>query len=342
MKNTNFRTITILTLMIAAMITAFGTNTLAFGKKYAVLAGINDYPGDDMDLNGAVNDSQNMKQLLTTKFGFQTANITMLLNSQATRENILGQLRRYGTLVGLGDELVFHYSGHGTLFPDLYSDVVDETTKTEVDMTLEDGSHYRVPLDYYDSAIVPWNFDSSASGKAWKGLILDDELYEVFSAITGKGATVVFISDSCHSGSIGKAEANGIKTRFMKPERVFKAKSLADVKFKKPSRQITRTTPPNFNNRYIVLGAAQDNETALDGGNPAMPGGLFTSTLIQVINASSGPMTYDRLISLVRSRIQNEQHPRLENRFGSAASNLFEPVLTPVRPVKQPIKPGKK
>jgi hypothetical protein len=340
MKNSNFRTITILSIMAVSMIAAFGTNALAFGKKYAVLAGINDYPGDDMDLNGAVNDSQNMKKLLTTKFGFPATNVTMLLDAQATRENILGQLRMYGNLVGLGDELVFHYSGHGTLFPDIYSDIVDETTKTEVDITQEDGSHYRVPLDYYDSAIVPWNFDSSASGKAWKGLILDDELYGVFSAITGKGATVVFISDSCHSGSIGKAEANGIKARFMKPERVFKAKSLADVKFKKPLRQITRTTPPNFNNRYIVLGAAQDNETALDGGNPTMPGGLFTSTLVQVINASNGPMTYDRLIGLISPRMHDEQHPRLESRFGDKESNLFQPVLTPIRPVKKPV--GKK
>src|SRR5262245_60373009 len=102
MRNTNFRTITILTLMVVAMIPVFGTNALAFGKKYAVLAGINDYPGDDMDLNGAVNDSQNMRKLLTTKFGFPATNVTMLLNSQATRENILGQLRMYGNLVGLG------------------------------------------------------------------------------------------------------------------------------------------------------------------------------------------------------------------------------------------------
>jgi hypothetical protein len=342
MKNTNFRTTAILALMVVAMIAAFGSNASAFGKKYAVFVGINDYPGNDEDLTGAVNDAQNMKKLLTTRFGFQAANTTILLDSQATRENILGRLQAYGAMARLGDELVFQYSGHGTLFPDIYSDVVDETSKTEVDIALEDGTHYRVPLDYYDSAIVPWNSDSTASGKAWRGLILDDELYALFSTITGKGATVVFIADSCHSGTIGKNELKGRKFRFMSPERALKVKSLADGGFRKPMRQIDkRAIPPNFNNRYIVLSAANDDEVAWDGGNPAIPGGLFTSTLIQVINATNGSITYTRLMDLVKGRV-SDQHPRLDGRFGNVESRLFEPVLTPIRPVKKTVRSGRR
>src|SRR4051794_25186164 len=200
--NKRFKTTLILTAVAISLTTIFGTNGSAMGKKYGVFVGINDYPGTDSDLNGAVNDAQNMRKLLTTKFGYPLANTSILLDSQATRANILNTVRAYVAKVGLGDILVFDYSGHGTLFPDIYSDVVDETQETEVDILIQDGSRYQLPSDYSDAAIVPWDFDSAASGKVWRGLILDDELYDLFSGIPGKGATVVFVSDSCHSGTI--------------------------------------------------------------------------------------------------------------------------------------------
>jgi len=296
---------------------------MAAGKKYAVLVGINDYPGDENDLNGAVNDAQNFKKLLTTKFRFPTANTTMLLDSAATRANIISQIKAYGGLVGSGDILLFQYSGHGTLFPDIYSDVIDETKKVAVDIPMQDGSHYRLPLDYYDSAIVPWDADDKSSSRTWQNLILDDELYDMFSKITAKGATVVFISDSCHSGSVGKAQQ--MKFRYMPTEKALKIASLADLKKSDPSKQI-KGSEPIFNNRYIVLTASRDDEVAWDGNESAIPGGLFTSSLIGVINSSKVPLTYSSLLSYTAARMK-DQHPQLDRRFGNVSAKLFEPIL---------------
>ena len=310
--------------ILVTTFTSFAADVSAAGKKYAIFVGINDYPGTENDLAGAVNDARHFKELLTTKFGYQSANTTMLLDSNATRSNIMSQIKNYGALVGPGDILVFQYSGHGTLFPDIYSDVLDETTKIEVDIPQQDGTHYQWPLDYYDSAIVPWDSDGTSSGKTWGNLILDDELYEMFSAITAKGATVVFLSDSCHSGTIAKGEKRTF--RFMPLEKALNVKSIADLKLSRPANQVKAAAVP-FNPRYIVLTAAKDTEVAWDGNDSSIPGGLFTSTLISVITRSKVPLTYSTLMSFVAPKMAPEnQHPQLERRFGNINSQLFEPV----------------
>ena len=327
MKTLQFNNVKVLFISLAVIttFTAFAAKTPAAGKKYAIFVGINDYPGTENDLTGAVNDAQNFEKLLTTKFHYPVANTTMLLDSAATRENIISQIKVYGALVGTGDILVFQYSGHGALFPDIYSDVIDETKKVSVDIPMQDGTRYQLPLDYYDSAIVPYDADDKSSTRTWQNMILDDELYDMFSKITAKGATVVFVSDSCHSGTVGKAQA--MKFRYIPTEKALGIKSLADLKKPDPSKQ-TKGTTPIFNNRYIVLTASRDDEVAWDGNDSSIPGGLFTSTLIGKINASKVPLTYSSLLPLVAAKMAAEnQHPQLDRRFGNVNAKLFEPIM---------------
>ena len=326
-KVTGFAIIMVLSILLVA------GNAEAKNKRYGIFVGINDYPGEANDLYGAVNDAENMRQLLITKFKFPRTNTTVLLDDKATRDGILGQIQAYGKLLGPGDELVFQYSGHGSLWPDKYSEVVDETVKTEFYYTDSSGQRYHIPLDYYDSAIDPWDSDSSTSGKGWGNMILDDELYALFSPLTKKGVTVVFISDSCHSGSVGKEPMSNARIKFMPLERVFNVKSMSDIKFEKPKNQV-KAGPVAFTPYYISLTAAKDNESALDDSNGSAPGGLFTETLISVINKSTTPLTYRRLIGLVRPEVakasleqKNDQHPQLDSRFGKADTILFEPVV---------------
>lgn len=306
----------------------------AKNKKFGVFVGINDYPGMNNDLSGAVNDARNLRKLLTIRFRFLPSNTTLLLDKSATRANIIAKIKEYGQLAGNGDILVFHYSGHGSLFLDSESDELDERTKVEVDADIGNGQRYVLPLDFYDSALVPWDSGLDTSGKPWGNLILDDELYGLFSPITKKGVTVVFISDSCHSGSISKAQTKGSKIRFMAPEQALNIKSLSDIKRRNIEGQI-KVESRNLNGSYLALAAAKDNEFAMDSSGGASPGGLFTATLIQIIKSSRAPLTYKRLMEMVRSKVSevssnafsNDQHPQLEIRFGSAESKIFEPII---------------
>jgi len=320
----------IITITALALCLAFAGSVAAKGKKYGLFVGINKYPAPTNTLYGAVNDAKNMKALLESpRFGFMPANDVILTDEQATRAAILSNLATLGAKAGAGDLLVFQYSGHGTLFPDKYSDELDETQKTELHVVFEDGSKLDIPSNYYDSAICPWDLDSESSGKNWGNLILDDELYAAFAPLTAKGVQVVFVADSCHSGTVAQAGKIGGQIRVADPLAIRKVKSFDELKLSAPAGQKTvkaRQLPGN----YIALTAAKDNEFAMDSSGAKIPSGLFTTTLIETINASKTPLTYARLVALTSPKVatvsltmNNNQHPQLDSRFGNASATIF-------------------
>ena len=58
-------------------------------SKKALCVGINDYPYAGSDLNGCVNDAQAWAELLTDHYGFPSSDVTLLLDSQATKANVM-------------------------------------------------------------------------------------------------------------------------------------------------------------------------------------------------------------------------------------------------------------
>jgi uncharacterized caspase-like protein len=78
--------------------------------KKAVCIGINNYPGTSNDLQGCVNDANDWCALLND-YGFETS---LLLDSQATRQNVKTALQNLVLAVKQGDVAVLTYSGHGT------------------------------------------------------------------------------------------------------------------------------------------------------------------------------------------------------------------------------------
>ena len=58
--------------------------------RYALLIAVNHYPflvGGDLD--GCVNDARLMGSILTESFGFPEANLRFVLDTEATRANVL-------------------------------------------------------------------------------------------------------------------------------------------------------------------------------------------------------------------------------------------------------------
>lgn len=318
-------------LMLGLILAACSLAADAKGKKFALLVGVNKYPDTIGQLGGCVNDVLKMKTTLTTRYGFVAANTTTLTDAQATRQAIIDKIKMYQGLAGAGDIFVMHYSGHGSLFPDEYSEVRDESKL----LYYEDPDTGEVvyPRGKYDANILPVDADGDSSGKPWGNLILDDELYAMFSEFTAKGAQVVFISDSCFSGSVARRDmGKDVKERFVPLSRVFHKKSYADLKFKKPAKQRTATAPPDLRGLYLTLSGANDTETALDGGTGAVRMGLFTSKLVEALNKPAAlKMNYAQLMTLVGQNVRddalNKQHhnqnPRLETAYGNPGALIF-------------------
>jgi hypothetical protein len=137
--------------------------------KSAVCIGINNYPGIFNDLKGCVNDAKDWSELLTG-LGFD---VSLMLDSQATRQNVKAALQGLVNGTNAGDIAVFTYSGHGTQVLDASSD---------------EGDPYDEAMSVYD------------------GTIVDDELRAILKGIHPQ-ATLVVISDSCFSGSVTRVAA---------------------------------------------------------------------------------------------------------------------------------------
>ena len=327
-------------LMVA--LSVFGVSASAAGKKYGLFVGINKYTTANQ-LYGCVNDAMKMRETLQTKFGFLPANNKLLTDADATRANIIKSLMEYQAVAGKGDIFVFHYSGHGTLFPDKYSEDKDETNLTYLEVMNDEGKmEVWYPRDKYDSAIVPVDSSLRTSGKPWKNLILDDELSAIFAGFTQKGAQVVFISDSCHSGTIGRAKASkNIRTASLAA--IMGVRRFEDLQFDQPAVSRTSGYPIPTAGLYITLTGSKDDEFSLDAGTRAMPMGLFTSTLLSQINLpavkdkrgkivskAGTALTYEEIMAKVNPLVaeaagkqDNPQHPQIDGRYGNAKTPIF-------------------
>lgn len=154
----------------------------------ALCIGINDYPGTGSDLAGCVNDAQDWAQMLTDR----EFSVSLMLDGEATRSEMIRAMTSIVTAAESGDTAVITYSGHGTWQPD------------------DDGDE----PDMRDEALCPHDLSTG-------GPLLDDDLFEIF-AQRARGARVVFLSDSCHSGSVARigpplAEQERGRVRFLPP-----------------------------------------------------------------------------------------------------------------------------
>ena len=139
--------------------------------RRALLVGIN-YIGTVNELSGCINDIKNIYSFLRYSRNYDQFIILTddKPDSMPTRENILKGITSLIKDIKAGDELWFHYSGHGTLIRDTNGDE-------------QSG---------YDSCICPVDFDKS-------GFISDDLLREIF--IIPEGVRLYVVLDACHSGT---------------------------------------------------------------------------------------------------------------------------------------------
>ena len=308
----------------------------AKGKKFGLFVGINAYSEGISPLKGCVNDAMKMREAMMTKFGFKAADTMLLTDAAATRDGILTNLKKYQALAGAGDILVFHYSGHGTLFPDAYSEVKDETKLIYMEAPNRAGQMEVIyERDKYDSALVPFDARSRTSGKPWRNLILDDELYTIFSAVTRKGAQVVLISDSCHSGSIDRALPD-VQPRTQSLATVFGVRRFSELDLEKPAEdKSTRPPLPPVKGLYLSMTGSKDDEFSLDASFSGVPMGLFTSKLLAnmpPVPKGNKPitMTYQQLMGLVSPAVSQQarawdsnQNPQLNTEFGNPRMSIF-------------------
>lgn len=147
----------------------------AEAKVYVLTVGIDKYAHIPL-LEGAVNDSNDIAETLST---VQGAHVVQFVNQQATKENITSAWTDLTRKAGPGDHLVLHVAGHGAVQPAIFPDAGEA----------------------FDNMYLLAGFD--LEGKGTKERILDNEFAFLFQM--EKEATVLFIADTCFSGTLARS-----------------------------------------------------------------------------------------------------------------------------------------
>ena len=145
-------------------------STTAATNKKALLIGIN-YKGTSSQLNGCINDINDVSALLTSKYAFNSiTKITDETTQKPTRDVILASFAQFLASGNAGDLLFFSYSGHGSYTLDRNN---DEKTGN-------------------DEMIIASDL---------KGIV-DDELKSLIQTNLKKNVTLFALFDSCFSGTV--------------------------------------------------------------------------------------------------------------------------------------------
>ena len=151
------------------------------GTRKALLIGRN-YTGSKNQLQGWINDSHNIYNILTSRYNYRPEDIMELNDDQQeyiripTRENMIRAMQWLVKDTQPNDSLFFHYSGHG-------GQVLDQ------DGDEEDG------MDSMDDVVYPLDFQTA-------GPLTDDEIHDITVRPFQPGVRLNALFDSCHSGTV--------------------------------------------------------------------------------------------------------------------------------------------
>jgi len=263
----------------------------------ALCTGINIYKNyPQATLHGCVNDAHQMAGILTKYLGFKTGDIVTLTDAQATKQNIMTNLKNIvaDAKKGKVGYIVFTMSSHGTQVTDVNH---DET-------------------DGLDEAFCP--HDLAQIGNQWdkNHLIVDDELHDLFVTVPANVLLEVWL-DTCHSGT-GLRSIDLLldrKPKFLTPS-VEQFERQEKGSFTRTLARMVRETKLEKNLPHQILWAAcKDNQTSADAYLNGDWHGAFTWYWCQEITKSNNKLSRNQVLANVRTDLHNakfSQTPQLE------------------------------
>jgi len=209
--------------------------------------------------------------------------VNVLLTKDATRKNVISQIKNIASTLDKGDYFLITYSGHGGQIPDTNGDETDFLDET-------------------------WCL--------YDGQLIDDELYNLWCEFK-EGVRIFIVSDSCNSGTVTRAllmsgippkkTINGFKVKYLPRETTVKAYEknkdfydniLRNLKYKQNESKVLVSVR--------LFAAAIDGTTAQDGNK----NGLFTQNLLSVWDNGAFTGNYIEFFNSIKNSMNKcEQIP---------------------------------
>ena len=263
---------------------------------YALLVGIDDYPGKD-ELHGAVADIDAVREFLDHRA--PGARVRELLDGRATRRAVVAGFRDHLAGAGAGDVALFWFSGHGRRLP------------------VPDAHRWVEPDGWLQTLVCADSGRRLADGTTTPDL-LDKELSLLLAEVAQRGPHVVVMLDSCCSAGA---------TRDL-PGVAAVTRSLAPVKPAPPGAYLPGLDgylpPPG--DTHVLLAACRADEEACELPIGAGVRGAFSHALLGALARAGTGATYRDLLALARCLMLGldvAQHPALAPQHAGPADQPF-------------------
>lgn len=198
---------------------------------YGLVVGIDDYIGEKNDLDGAVNDANDVSQSLASA---GAKDVVRLINDDASKDRIAAAWEELLAKAKPGDTIVFSYAGHGGQEPE------------------PAGRHDEA--DGLNENFLLGGFE--AGGPGTRERILDDEVFAWMQEADKKKIKVIFVADSCHSGGMERsATAPGVRFRKMDVPKI------AGDELQPPPPEVSKLTETDFDNVTFIAAVTEDKLT---------------------------------------------------------------------------------
>ena len=203
----------------------------------------------------------------------------LLLSENATRAAVISAIKSASKELSSGDMLLLSYSGHGGFVPDTNGDETDD------------------------------NLDETWC--LYDGQLIDDELYKLWAKFK-KGVRIVMLSDSCHSGTVAKAnnfmgkkkEENSMFQKKLLSYSVAKSVYYENKSFyEKIAKKFLNKKPKDIRASIKLLAACQDPEVSYT--IPFARNSIFTEKLLKVWNSGQFVGTYDDFFESIKEEVSS-------------------------------------
>jgi len=227
----------------------------------------------------------------------------MKINREASKENIVAQFQSHLGQAGSDDTALFYFSGHGSQEP-----AGQEFWEIDPDRQLE-------TLVCHDSR----------AGNVTD--LANKELRYLISQVSDKGAEVVIIIDSCHSGHASREiEEDDSATRQTAGQTAPRA--LKDfIFFDDATQQGWINDLANIpQGQHIILSACRDIELSKEKKIDNQRQGIFTYSLCTLLNRLPNSLSYHNVLMRVRAathKLNTQQTPQIEAILDANTEQLF-------------------
>ena len=265
-------------------------------NRKALCVGINQFKNyPSAALQGCVNDAKDMGALLKSLLGFKAGDITTLTDSQATKANIMSNLKSMvaGAKAGKYSYLVFSLSSHGTQVPDTSGDEPDRA----------------------DEAFCP--HDLAQKGSVWdpNRIIVDDELHDLFIQLPENVLLEVYL-DTCHSGTGLKAIDMLLdrKPRYLPPPSL---DAFLKVEGRR-SRGLHESFLEKGITHHILWAGCRADQTSADASIGGSWHGAFTYYFVKEMRACQNKLSRSEVLKRVRADLKKGRYTQIPQLEGEA------------------------